>query len=229
MGQFHQKANWSRLAMILLFGWYGHSCQTTPTKQNAEGQFDLQNEETYDPQTPGSSSRRNTKLNLKITHPKKPDAWSTRKSIMVNAQPAPGDILECKETAESVALNATNLRSLDEGALSLTGKVSGSPVVYHWCFYQLMTDLDLRLERDSPLLTEKSEAFLSRMKVLWVLATALDDSTDKRAKNYSSYLRTRYIEISQTHFGRTIEVMDPEGIMHTAGKEGKAAGPYEGP
>lgn len=222
------KTPWTWLAMGIVFAWYGHSCKTSPEQSDLEDAFELQDSDELGETSAKAASRKKDRR-VRLVHPQKSDAWFTRKSIMVHTQPSPEAILECKENAESIAINASNLRSLDEGALSLEGQVSAQPGVYHWCFYQLMTDLDIKLERDTPLLTEKSEIFLSRMRVLWVLAKALDATRSTDVTTYANYLRTRYIGISQNHFGRTVEVVDPEGLLQTAGKSGKSAGPYDGP
>lgn len=214
----------------VVFAWYAHSCQTS-RPQSEQQSFELSN--AVNLETPSSSTniaKRNAKKEnqLSIAHPKKPDAWHTRKLIMSYAQPSPARIIECKETVESAAVSSKNLRDLDEASLSIGSKVQQNKAQYHWCFYQLMTDLDLRLERDGNMLTEKSEAFLSRMRTLWVLAKALDASgTDE--KTYNNYLRARYMEISQHQFGRTVEVIDPDALMQTAGKSGKKAENYEDP
>jgi len=148
---------------------------------------------------------------------------------MLHKQPPAQQILDCKENVESLALPTNNPRVLDDAALQLAEKVSGAFKVYHWCFYQLMTDLDLRLERDDSLLTEKSEAFLSRMKTLWVLARSLDRENGISQNRYANYLRSRYIEISSSYFGRPLEVLDPQLLLPRADTPGKPAEPFAGP
>lgn len=229
-----QKTPWNWIAICVVFAWYGQSCQTSP-KHQASNQYELEDEvdlESLNNEGGNKAVVVKGPRAVRIAHPKRADAWHTRKAIMISAQPAPEKILECKESAESVALESKNLRALDESALALEGKVTQNRSTYHWCFYQLMADLDLRLERESPLLTDKSDAFLSRMRVLWVIARALDGSSkgkDRNSTTYSDYLRTRYMEISQNQFGRTVEVVDEDKLLRTAGEDGKAAGPYDGP
>ncbi|MCX6127172.1 MAG: hypothetical protein NTV34_20815 [Proteobacteria bacterium] len=223
---FNSKRTW--LTFGIVAAWYVHSC-TTPQNVEREDAFQLDEERSdgLDEQSQVKTSAAPSRS--KLAHPAKPDAWHTRKAIMMYAQPSPELILECKEMAENQAAVASNLRALSEASITLEGRAAQNRRQYHWCFYQLVTDLDLRLERESPLLTEKSEYFLARMKVLWVLAKALDSSQGTAKARYSTYLRSRYIEISQNQFGRNIEVMDPEGLLVTTGDKGKAAGSYEGP
>lgn len=214
----------------VVFAWYAHSCQTNPPENQQS--FELSNEvnlENAATSTNLAQPKSKEEQKLTIAHPKKADAWHTRKLIMTFAQPSPSSIIECKETVESAAMTAKNLRDLDEASLSIGTKVQQNKTQYHWCFYQLMTDLDLRLERDGPLLTEKTEAFLTRMRILWVLAKSLDANHSKQQTTYNNYLRTRYMEISQHQFGRPVEVIDPDALIQTAGKSGKAAENYEDP
>lgn len=212
----------------VIFSWYAHSCQTNSTTSQS---FDLANDSEYsstkeeDFQT---KQRTISEQKMTLAHPKVADAWYTRKLIMVYPQPSPSRIIECKETVESATANSKNLRDMDETALAMGTKVAQNKAQYHWCFYQLMTDLDLKLERDGSMMTEKSEMFLSRMRTLWVIAKALDSSTNQQTV-YNTYLRKRYMDISQHHFGRPVEIVDPDALLQTAGKSGKAAGTYQDP
>lgn len=220
------------MTLGVVFSWYAHSCQTN--RPQSQQSFDIKNEAalTAENSTEEDFMSKKAVINeqkLAIAHPKKPDAWNTRKLIMTYPQPSPTRILECKETIESLAANTKNLRDLDEAALSIGTKVQQNKSQYHWCFYQLMTDLDLKLERDGPMMTEKSQLFLDRMRTLWVLAKSLDTSNANQATAYNNYLRQRYMDISQHQFGRPVEVVDPDVLMQTAGKAGKPATAYQDP
>ena len=220
------------ITLGVICSWYAHSCQTNSS--GAQQSFDVKGESalagsgTSDEDFVTKKAVQNEQK-LTLAHPKKPDAWNTRKLLMLYPQPAPARILECKETVESLTANTKNLRDLDEAALSIGTKVQQNKAQYHWCFYQLMTDLDLKLERDGPMMTEKSELFLGRMKTLWVIAKSLDAGNSSQSSVYNNYLRQRYMEISQHEFGRPTEVVDPDALMQTAGKSGKSASAYEDP
>jgi hypothetical protein len=217
------------LAYGVVFAWYGHSCQTSSAVQTGD-QFEIEgDQESFEDDESPQEPQKSLVKPVGTAHPKKADAWHTRKAIMTHRQPSPELVMACKETVESLTANASNLQALTEAAKALEQKVAKGKNQYHWCFYQLMTDLDLRLERDSPLLTDKKEAFLSRMRALVPLAKALDRNLSTAKRDYSSYLRQRYIEISQNQFGRAVEVIDSDDLLTTAGKSGKAAGPYDGP
>lgn len=216
------------MTLGVIFSWYAHSCQTN-TQSNAQS-FEIANEANLSDTNEISEKQPQQKeLKLELAHPKSADAWQTRKLLMTYPQPSPNRILECKETAESASATSKNLRDMDDAALSIGTKVQQNKAQYHWCFYQLMTDLDLKLERDSSLLTEKSELFFARMRTLWVLASSLDTTNPGKETIYNNYLRKRYMEISQHQFGRPVEVIDPDVLMQTAGKSGKAASSYQDP
>jgi hypothetical protein len=89
----------------------------------------------------------------------------------------------------------------------------------------MMADLDLKLDSTASLMDEKGEIFLSRMRSLWVMARALDELNHSEV--YMKYLRVRYTEISQTVFGRNLEVIDPNGFSLPTVGAGKAAARFE--
>ena len=159
-----------------------------------------------------------------MTHPKEATAWFTRKLIMTSRQPSPDSISRCQERVESNSSQAQNLRSLEDVAAGLENVTAESPKVYHWCFYQMMSDLDNRLAGDSSLMDEKANIFLARMKSLWVLARALDATSN--SKTYMKYLRSRYTDISQNVFGRNLELMDAQAFRLPVKESGKGAATY---
>lgn len=162
---------------------------------------------------------------LKLFHPKEPTAWFTRRLLMSYPQPSAARINDCRSRVDSVATQAPNLRALDEIALTLEPAVEEDIAMYHWCFYQMMADLDIKLDADTSLMEDKALIFLARMRSLWVLAKSLD------ATNYSStymkYLRTRYTEINQNVFGRNLERMNRDTFTLPATGPGKPAAKFE--
>jgi hypothetical protein len=182
------------------------ACKSRSNESNKDS-FDVDNDLEL---TDGKQSSRKPvpKSAIAKLHPKKQDAWHTRKLLMQFEQPSPQKIIACKDFSENLALNANNLRALNEASETLSEKVERNMLEYHWCFYQLMADLDLYLERDTPLLTEKKDFFLKRSKVLWVISEALDQNVDGPKTPYGDYLRNRYIAISQNIFGRNLEIVE---------------------
>jgi hypothetical protein len=160
-----------------------------------------------------------------MRHPKEPTAWFTRKLLMTSQQPSAKRINECRERVEAAIKDAPNLHALAEVSLTLEDTIMEAPNLYHWCFYQMMADLDLRLENDTSLMGEKAEVFLTRMRSLWAMARALDLTLPDRG--YMTYLRVRYTDISQTIFGRILEPMDIESFRLQKTGQGKSASAYK--
>ena len=88
-----------------------------------------------------------------------------------------------------------------------------------------MADLDVRLDNETPLMTDKAEIFLTRMRSLWAMAKALDQTMPDRG--YMTYLRVRYTDISQNVFGRNLEPMDIESLRHSGSRPLKSASSFE--
>ena len=229
MHSSQQTIQW--LAAIAVFAAYGPSCRSRP-HQATTSEFEVANDMDFNDKdiTQSAEAKRKAKAEesaAKMEHPVKADAWQTRKLIMTHKQPDPESIMNCKDAAESAISETTNLRELSEASITLESKVTESKSTYHWCFYQLTADLDLRLERETPLLKDKANLFLNRIRTLWVIAKALDSGDAKTP--YTHYLKSRYIEISQHVFGRTVENMDEDNLLVTAGKSGKGAGTFSDP
>ncbi len=160
-----------------------------------------------------------------IYHPKEPTAWFTRRMLMISPQPSAKRINECRERVEAAIKDAPNLRALNEVSISLEKTILESPNLYHWCFYQMMADLDTRLDSETPLMTDKAEIFLSRMRSLWVMAKGLDQTMPDQG--YLTYLRIRYTDISQNVFGRNLEPMDIDSFRGSGSRLLKSAGRFE--
>ncbi len=154
-------------------------------------------------------------------HPKQATAWYTRKLVMTSIQPSSESIKRCRERVEATAGQSTNLRALNDAANALEEAVDRHETVFHWCFYQMMVDLDQKLEHEPLLIDEKADLFLSRMRSLWSLAQTLD--TVKDSDIYIPYLRTRYKEMNQTLFGRRLERMDMDDFRMKVNAPGKRA------
>ena len=154
-----------------------------------------------------------------LVHPKEPTAWFTRRLLMTVAQPSASKINDCKENTEGAAKDASNLRALNEVSESLQVIVEKRLYIYHWCFYQMMADLDQKLEADSSLMHDKANLFFGRMSALWAMAQSLDVVTESDV--YMNYLRTRYTDISQNLFGRRLEIVDLNSFIQKDPGRGK--------
>jgi hypothetical protein len=165
-----------------------------------------------------------TERQFVMHHPKEPTAWFTRRLLMTSSQPSARRINECRERVEAALKDAPNLRALTEVSVSLENTVITAPNLYHWCFYQMMVDLDMRLDSDAPLMTDKAEIFLSRMRSLWAMAKALDQTMPDGG--YMTYLRVRYVDISQNVFGRNLDAMDIESFRQSESRPLKSASSF---
>jgi hypothetical protein len=195
-------------------------------QQNQNGEQGDQDAELDEPENNTTAETKNNQYKkIARKHPKEATAWFTRRLLMTSPQPSATRINECRGRVESSAASAPNFRELDEAVVVLETSVSKNENLYHWCFYQMMADLDLKLDSTASLMDEKGEIFLSRMRSLWVMARALDELNQSEV--YMKYLRVRYTEISQTVFGRNLEVIDPNGFSLPTVGAGKAAARFE--
>jgi hypothetical protein len=233
---YHRHSKITACATVIFFVVLFASCKTTQKSKSSQIDQSLSIEEenaVAQSQTQlqeGSHKKSSKKLISKMAHPLRADEWSTRRAIMLNKQPSSVEITQCKDRVEGLARRTFNLHAMDEASISIEGEVSNKTFLYHWCFYQMVADLDIQLSKhDASLFSDKASLFSQRMKALWIMGRALDESSDNDDHTYLHYVRRRYVDMSQTHFGRTVEVIDPRVFSSTAGKSGKAAGEYLDP
>ena len=213
------------LILIGILEFYLNGCRTaSPQASIDDFQLDGQEEQQEGSAKSQTQSAKN-ESKLTMAHPKEASAWFTRRLIMTTPQPTATRVNECREKIDATVKDAPNLRALDDVSLSLGPVVTQSPNLYHWCFYQLMADLDLRLDTSSPLMSDKADLFMSRMKSLWALGRALDTGLETGV--YMSYLRTRYTEMNQNVFGRNLETVDINSFRMPTSGDGKAAAEYD--
>lgn len=214
---------WTCLLMLCIAGVYFNGCQTADQQSELA---DIQQDDGEDDFADASedsqeSDEEEDVYSSEAPHPKEASAWFTRKLIMTSRQPSADSINRCSERVDSISSQAPNLRAMQDASASLESSVSDNPRIFHWCFYQMMADLDIKLSNDVSLMEEKSEIFMSRMKSLWVLGKALDDSG--RSNRYIKYLKARYTEINQTVFGRRLEQMSANDFRLPVSGRGKSA------
>jgi hypothetical protein len=142
-----------------------------------------------------------------LPHPKKTTAWHTRTLVTTVAQPSAEKISSCIEQLETLATETQNQQDMLDAESQAAGMASQDLESFHFCFYQLMTRLDDRLNRPGASLAELGDTFLIDMKTLWILARGLDAQVGR--DKYFTYLQARYVQISADVFGRDIEVVGP--------------------
>jgi hypothetical protein len=217
---------WRILAILLTAAAIGSGCRSTTPSSNDQ-EFSLTDSQSQDQQGDDfedDDTESDLGSKTRLSHPKDATAWNTRRLILSVRQPSASDISGCFETVVGAMKAAQNLQALEDASVSLQGNISKNSDVYHWCFYQMMADLDEKLDKNLPLMSEKAELFLERMSQLWVLGTALSDATGTDL--YVKYLRTRYTDISQTTFGRRLETVNPDALIMSNQGRGKSAGSF---
>lgn len=155
-----------------------------------------------------------SKFSGKLPHPKAASRWRTRELIMTSQITMQDEIRTCKNELSALTTNALSPETMLTSRNILTQAIIENVEAYHWCFYLTMLDLDNRLDAADINMnfSEKYALFTQGMKSQWILARALDAALS--SKRYFGYLRRRYIEISQGHFGKPLEVISaPLGDM----------------
>lgn len=217
---------WRILAILSTAAAIGSGCRST-TPSSTDQEFSLSDSQPQSQDGDGfdeEDTEVDQGVKTQLSHPKDATAWNTRRLILSVRQPSPSDISGCFDTVVGAMKGAQNLQSLEDASVSLQASIAKNNGLYHWCFYQMMADLDEKLDKTLPLMSEKAELFLERMSQLWVLGTALTDTIGSDL--YVKYLRTRYTDISQNTFGRRLETVDPDALIMTNQGRGKASAPF---
>lgn len=143
-----------------------------------------------------------------MTHPLAPTYWRTRELLINSGITDYAPLTKCHDDVAKLAEKSLNQAALLSAMGFLYETMKQHPSLYHWCFYYSMMQIDLRLDSDliNRSYFEKYNYYIKEMKVMWILARALDHAT--QSKKYFGFLRRRYIEISKEHFGKQLDVMD---------------------
>jgi hypothetical protein len=219
-------------AFVLTIATISLSIGCTTKKQSPQQSFEVEDEVAYDTSSELEDKEiadARDKQQLSIAFPSAATKWEIRKALMIHAQPTPQAINECQDTLQSTAAQADSLRAMTEATFAIKSIVQNNKITYHWCYFQILSNLDQRLELETTTFAERKELFLTRMRELWILSRALDASKKNRNAYYTTFLRKRYVLISQHEFGRNLEVMDHNIPLLTAGKKGKSAQEFSEP
>ena len=135
-----------------------------------------------------------------LRHPKKPDASST--FVLISIQKPNRQIVDsCKQQLTATVPTPQGFKELLVIAHNYETEVKTNIKNHHWCFYQVMADVDSELNK-SKNFNEQADFFVLSMQKLYVLARGLDKTIG--VTTYTDYLRTRYTQISQQKFGRSL-------------------------
>jgi len=166
-----------------------------------------------------------------LRHPQAANEYATRVFVSTVTQQPPEKIEECIEQISVIGKESANQDDMLKAVTSSQPLFAQNLPLYHACFYQLAARLDNRLAQGGPLVTELAREFFETTQAMWIMAKALDKIVGK--KNYYSYLKQRYIQISRDIFGRDVsplgdafdEKKKPGGNVNQLNE--KAAGPYK--
>lgn len=148
------------------------------------------------------------KDSLSLVHPTAPTAIATQSLLYQQKNLPTAQLSACMQSLRELALASQNETDLVLTSQKLAAKAAKEPQLYHWCFYSHIAALDqrLRTSRTVPL-RDLAQDFVTTMSELWLLAKALEQCLSER--EYFSYLRQRYVTLSQQNFGRNLGVIGP--------------------
>lgn len=186
------------LSLISLTLVFSLSCTTTAKKNNDDSELndeDLgEGSDVMDPEYP---------------HPTQVSASSTKQLLITHDQPSAQDLDACRANLLSSANATTSVPALAAATENFDMLISESPSKYHWCFYQILSQLDDSLASTTLELTQKYQTFVNEVKILFILAQALDAKISPPV--YCQYLKLRYVDISRNYFGRRLSVIQNTG------------------
>lgn len=172
-----------------------------------------------------------------LPHPAKATAYATRVLIAtrgggrtagVTSWPGTARLGTCSDEIRALARESTSQEQLMRAQMDLTESVGQDPTLYHFCFYNVMVELDQKLDEGGPVMTELASEFFAGFRALWILGRSLDAVTGKTT--YFDYVRKRYVQVSKDYFGRDLEIYAPAFRLDTPASQaapmpGKPAGP----
>ena len=166
-----------------------------------------------------------------LTHPQAANEFATRIFVSTATQHPPEKITECIEQITAISKDSSNQDDMVKAIGTTQSLFAQNLPLYHSCFYQIAARLDNRLAQGGPLISELSKEFFETTHAMWIMAKALDRVTGQKA--YYSYLKQRYVQISQDVFGRHVaplgdgfdEKKKPGGNIKQTNE--KAAGRYK--
>lgn len=137
--------------------------------------------------------------------PKTGDSWDVQAHILGFDQPEDEFVSQCKNDIKQISAKSRNPVSLQLASSQFQSIVRTSPAKYHWCFFHVVKDLDLELNKPGASFDYKMDRFLTTMNELWVFSTSLTRVTNDQ--RYLKFTKQRYVEYSNVYFGRKVETI----------------------
>lgn len=110
----------------------------------------------------------------------------------------------CQQQAQYVSQEPSSRPIFLKNLRQVKDKIENEPLLYHRCFYYGLMRLDSQLasRRYGDDLEKVNLEFFTRIRASALLATALGQHLD--TPQYVDFLRSRYIELSYSYFGRSV-------------------------
>lgn len=209
---------------------FAHSCASQQGRPGSSPQ-DLDEELVFEEDNEPLGSE-GFQLSSPLKHPRLADEASTRTLIFTHAQPSQNAIAKCRDTVNHLSSQAKNQGEMLSAIKKVAKAANNEIAVYHWCFYQSVAGLDLRMNERNDSIQAQADIFVKNMRLLWILSKALERLT--QSERYFKYLQERYLQMSQNYFGRKLEETDNLLKAHPFSKKtkstfhrGKPAGLYQ--
>ncbi len=190
--------SWFVVCEALLVG-----CLSTSDSQEATEASSTQNSK---PSSPNESSDDEDSTSG-LPFPKKPTRHYTKLLLLAYPQPGLTKINACMEQINTMAARAGSQEDMILAKNQLADLIDHDRPVYHYCFFHMVARLDQRLDEGGPVMETLAPLFLETMRGLWILGLGLDAPEGK--DRYFRYLKSRYVQISQDTFGRSMETIGP--------------------
>jgi hypothetical protein len=137
--------------------------------------------------------------------PKFNSSWEVQSHILSFKQPEESFLSQCKNEIKQMTATSRNHDSLIMASSQFQSVIRPDPKSYHWCFFHVVKDLDVFLEKTGVSFDQKMNTFLTTMNELWVFSSALTKVTNDQ--KYIKFTKERYVTYSSQYFGRNLETI----------------------
>ena len=176
------------------------------------------NEETPSPPPPASGDSKNPIPALVgIPHPAGSDLGDVERLFLEKHAPDRETLKDCDQSFKKLTAATQSKEEIEEGAHEL---VRTDPVLFHWCFFSKILDLEKLLKKDA-YLDERQKTVLETFAFLSPIAQGY--RIEFRDSRYLRWAVSHYRKLSETVFFRRVE-LNPEMTSTLV----QAENPFEG-
>lgn len=197
------------LGGILFGALLATGCASTETAQQQETAKTASNAENQQQEIPDATDQNflddEPEAMVSYRHPRVATSRQTRffvRSFLTKkTKPA---LDSCQDYVAGMSTTASSRPVFLKNLRSLKDKIETEPLIYHRCFYYGLMTLDTQLARRrfGDDYQQVNTLFFARIRAAALLATGLGQHLD--TKQYVDFLRSRYIEMSYSYFGRKV-------------------------